>query len=83
MTLSYSNSVLGTKDEINQFESIRFQECDSLRRIPGMVGILSEKDSSSSYAVIGLSDLQADQDGNYVFDQKEVSPNQPSEVLVS
>lgn len=58
-------------DEVNRFQGTQFRECDSLRTVPGMVGVISGKASASSYRLIGLSTYPADPQARYVLDNLE------------
>jgi hypothetical protein len=60
--------------EVNQFQGTQFGECESLRTIPGMVGIASGVAPASSYGLIGLSERRANPNTCYTFDAMEAAP---------
>lgn len=62
-------------NEVNSFESTEFAKCESLRKIPGMVGMIPGKDPTSLLGLIGLSTYRADREARYTSDQTEVGLN--------
>ena len=46
-------------NDVNNFSSTKFEECERLRKIPGMVGILSGEISDRKEGLIGLSNERA------------------------
>ena len=52
--------------EVNRFSSTEFEECASLRDIPGMVGSLSGEEVNGEEGFIGLSHRAARKDGMFV-----------------
>ncbi|ETN46980.1 uncharacterized protein HMPREF1541_01170 [Cyphellophora europaea CBS 101466] len=60
-------------DEINGFDSGRFEACDELRKIPGLVGVLPGLAADGEAGFIGLSESPAHRDGRYVYDRRRAA----------
>jgi hypothetical protein len=59
--------------EVNDFKGTQFAECESLRTIPGMVGMVPGMAPASSYGLIGLSECRANPKARYTFNQMEAA----------
>lgn len=60
--------------EVNDFQGTQFWECESLRTIPGMVGMVPGMAPASSYGLVGLSECRANPKARYTFDQMKAAP---------
>ena len=65
-------------EQVNDFRTGRFETCDELNNIPGMVGVLAgtgtdAKARAASEGFIGLSEREARSDGRFVYDRRKAA----------
>jgi hypothetical protein len=60
-------------EEINQCRSHRFEACDELTDVPGMVGVLPGGAAEGLHGFIGLSRVRAKKNSTYTFDRKQAA----------
>jgi hypothetical protein len=57
------------RDEVNAFRADRFEKCEGLNDMPGMVGWLGGEVDGGKEGFVGLSNGTADQNGVFVFER--------------